>query len=251
MDLTFLALAFWIAGPEALDGLRGDPGRVLARVLDALGEPRPEWADMAAAILKDEAMDARGGWWRSGGTRYGWEWARRSFDLDRDEEVSPQEIPLSEASFERTDRDRDGVLTERDFMPPGRGQGQPSPAGALFQRLDRDSNGRVSRGELDRFFEEADEDGLGFLTQEDLAAALRPRRRGGGGEQRRETEGEPSRWSFLLMLFAGQLGSLGEGPRVGEMAPDFELPAHDGRSRLRLSGARGKRPVVLVFGSFT
>ncbi len=41
----------------------------------------------------------------------------------------------------------------------------------------------------------------------------------------------------------------GEGIRVGEEAPDFELKSTEGE-RMRLSSLRG-RPVVLRFGSFT
>jgi hypothetical protein len=37
----------------------------------------------------------------------------------------------------------------------------------------------------------------------------------------------------------------------GELAPDFELPTPDGTTRVRLSSFRGRRPVVLVFGSYT
>jgi hypothetical protein len=39
--------------------------------------------------------------------------------------------------------------------------------------------------------------------------------------------------------------------RVGEMPPDFDLPAVDRKSRVTLSSFRGKQPVVLVFGSYT
>jgi hypothetical protein len=40
-------------------------------------------------------------------------------------------------------------------------------------------------------------------------------------------------------------------PRVGDMAPDFELRDVDGDSPVRLSEFRGQRPVALLFGSFT
>jgi hypothetical protein len=40
-------------------------------------------------------------------------------------------------------------------------------------------------------------------------------------------------------------------PKVGEMAPDFELSDYTGTKSVRLSDFRGKRPVVLLFGSFT
>ena len=40
-------------------------------------------------------------------------------------------------------------------------------------------------------------------------------------------------------------------PKVGQIAPDFELKTADGKRTVRLSSFRGKRPVVLVFGSLT
>jgi hypothetical protein len=38
---------------------------------------------------------------------------------------------------------------------------------------------------------------------------------------------------------------------VGDEAPGFALETYDRQSRVRLSDSRGKRPVVLVFGSYT
>ena len=40
-------------------------------------------------------------------------------------------------------------------------------------------------------------------------------------------------------------------PKVGELAPDFELSDSRGENSLRLSDLRGQQPVALVFGSFT
>ena len=40
------------------------------------------------------------------------------------------------------------------------------------------------------------------------------------------------------------------GPNVGAPAPDFKLKRSDG-GEVRLSSFKGKRPVVLVFGSYT
>lgn len=39
--------------------------------------------------------------------------------------------------------------------------------------------------------------------------------------------------------------------RVGDRAPDVELRALDGTSRVRLLAGRSGRPRVLIFGSFT
>lgn len=42
-----------------------------------------------------------------------------------------------------------------------------------------------------------------------------------------------------------------QAPRVGDLAPDFELRDSKGENPVRLSDFRGKQPAVLVFGSFT
>lgn len=40
-------------------------------------------------------------------------------------------------------------------------------------------------------------------------------------------------------------------PKVGDLAPDFELQHARGERRVRLSEFRGKKPVGLIFGSYT
>ena len=40
-------------------------------------------------------------------------------------------------------------------------------------------------------------------------------------------------------------------PRPGDLAPDFELRDVNGENPVRLSDYRGKKPVALIFGSFT
>ena len=40
-------------------------------------------------------------------------------------------------------------------------------------------------------------------------------------------------------------------PKVGEIAPDFELSDINGENPVRLSEFWGKKPVALVFGSYT
>jgi peroxiredoxin len=40
-------------------------------------------------------------------------------------------------------------------------------------------------------------------------------------------------------------------PRAGDLAPDFTLSDINGENSLTLSDFRGKKPVVLIFGSFT
>ncbi len=42
-----------------------------------------------------------------------------------------------------------------------------------------------------------------------------------------------------------------KAPKRGDLAPDFELQDPSGATAVRLSDFRGKRPVALVFGSYT
>lgn len=42
-----------------------------------------------------------------------------------------------------------------------------------------------------------------------------------------------------------------QAPKVGEMAPDFELSDTQGEKTVKLSDFRGQKPVALIFGSFT
>ena len=61
----------------------------------------------------------------------------------------------------------------------------------------------------------------------------------------------PSLATLLKGLFSGEIGSFHEGPSVGRLAPDFTLRTFDGDKSIRLARFRGKKPVVLIFGSFT
>ncbi len=42
-----------------------------------------------------------------------------------------------------------------------------------------------------------------------------------------------------------------EAPKVGDLAPDFDLSSSSGDERVTLSRFRGERAVALIFGSFT
>lgn len=129
-----------------------------------------------------------------------------------------------------------GCSAGRLAHAPGPAQAAPDPAPEppswrfLREKYDADGDGRITRAEYTR-------SDAGFLhldaDQDELVTAA---------------DFDP-RWD-------GTPRSLGEfvygegGPEVGEPAPDFELPTTDG-ARLSLASFRGKRPVVLVFGSFT
>lgn len=52
---------------------------------------------------------------------------------------------------------------------------------------------------------------------------------------------------FKRLWFAARGGSL----KVGDPAPDFNLPTTDKKSYVKLSALRGQKPVVLIFGSYS
>jgi hypothetical protein len=52
---------------------------------------------------------------------------------------------------------------------------------------------------------------------------------------------------FKQLWFLARAGHL----RVGDAAPDFLLSTSDRKARVRLSSFRGRKPVVLIFGSYT
>jgi len=70
--------------------------------------------------------------------------------------------------------------------------------------------------------------------------------------------------SLVLLLHVGVGQSEGEAdrmrrvergpdlaPAVGAEAPNFNLKTREGDRQVELAGFRGKKPVVLVFGSYT
>ncbi len=52
-------------------------------------------------------------------------------------------------------------------------------------------------------------------------------------------------------LMAVQKKVNANAPKAGDMAPDFTLHDIEGKNAVTLSDFRGKKPVALVFGSFT
>ena len=138
---------------------------------------------------------------------------------------------------------------------------EPSAWGYLKKAYDKDGDGKVARSEYtrdDEHFQRLDKDGDGAITAADFDPSG-PKKLGG----RRE---------------GGPPGERGRPAKVGEMAPDFSLEELSGKSAdekstapkptppgdvgsppakegtpepIALSSFRGKRPVALVFGSYT
>ena len=145
------------------------------------------------------------------------------------------------AAFARHDGNGDGVMDEGEFTcavdaidaeggddagparrrPPGM-----NPYGSLLAMADGDGSRTLSLDELHGLFDARD-DGDGVWTM---------RRRPPEGAAKPEAAPEPPPMT---------------GVAEGERAPDFTLRSPDGARAATLSSFRGRRPVALIFGSYT
>ena len=114
--------------------------------------------------------------------------------------------------------------------------------------MDQNGNGRITLEEWEKAFAQATK-GKKFLTQDDLADLLFPAAPTNSGTS--VASAGPSRATLLKGLFSGEIGSSSEGPRLGQNASAFTLETHDKARRISPADYRGKKPVVLIFGSFT
>jgi hypothetical protein len=210
--------------------------------------PRSEAVRMFSTVQRGEPMRVGTGWFEPSQSRYDWAGVSQRHDRDGNRRLTRDELSADGEFFSRLDRDRDGVLTEADFDWSEQSflVKQDAQALRLFRAIDANGNGQISESEMQSYFKRLSGE-KGHLNADDLRRALAlepPQKKGGKGK------GAPqSVW--LEALLASDLGSPFEGPRLGEAAPDFTLPTQDGLGRLTLSDFRGKKPVVLIFGSFT
>jgi hypothetical protein len=119
-------------------------------------------------------------------------------------------------------------------------------AGNVAYMIDQDSDGKVTLEEWETFFKKAAK-GKDYITRDDLREALTPPMPPAG----KKNSSEPSPFLLIKGMFQGELGSFHEGPKIGDLGPDFVLKTVDGKKEAHLADYRGKKPVVLVFGSFT
>jgi hypothetical protein len=216
------------------------------------GKPMPEAVEMLAAIAGGSEMGPGEGWFHGSQSRYNWKWLSSRYDTNHDGKITRAEFKGPSALFDRLDRNKDGVLDSSDFDWSDRSTYamQGMPAGFWFRKLDANSNGRVSKEEWNAFFAKIS-GGKDYLTPEDLRQAFPvapPSRPKPSGPPQKEG---PSEWTLITGLLRGELGSIFAGPKIDQEAPDFSLKTADGVQTVRLWDNRGKKPIVLIFGSFT
>ncbi len=106
----------------------------------------------------------------------------------------------------------------------------------ILKASDKNKDGKITKAELpqrmQRMFGRMDTNSDGVIDKKELAAV----------EKRFANRQRP-----------GNSGSRSQGAGVpaGKPAPDFTLKSLDGKTQVTLSSFKGKRPVALVFGSYT
>jgi hypothetical protein len=208
--------------------------------------PPPEWVIRLIEIATGDPM--KGGLSSPlsiSKSRFDWPWLAQRCGVAPDAAIDPKRFHGPRSLFERLDRNGDGKLDASDFD-----WSQASPfvqqqavATALLNRTDTNGDGEVTEKEWQELFHRL-AGSRGALTSEDMRRALF----NGPGQM---TVNRPSRLMRLFGFLSGELGSFREGPNPGAPAPEFDLRAQDGKRRIRLSEFCGRKPVVLVFGSFT
>ncbi|HTU89691.1 MAG TPA: hypothetical protein VMF69_06300 [Gemmataceae bacterium] len=207
------------------------------------GHTPPEGVRMLIAALRGSTVGPGVGWFGPAQTRYSWKRLAGRCGVDPTQgSIPPSRLGGSEAWFRRLDRNKDGVLTPDDLdwsYSNTYVQMSDMLNRIVFKKLNRGGNGQLTKDELLQFFDKAAK-GKDYISADDFRDAFV---KGSAAGPR------PDVW--IRGLFAGDLGSMNEGPKLNEPAPDFTLKTPDGKDTIQLSKRIGVKPIVLVFGSFT
>ena len=210
----------------------------------------PEKVEMLATFISPGWGIREGrGWFRACNSRYTWPWLISRLDSDHDGSITRAELErIGKPLLARLDRDRSGAITaeDLDWSENSEYLKRRRPARALSLQLDRNSNGRITKQEWAALYQGLAGD-KGFMTSEDLADCLTR----SSSTDFIPPSDMPTRWTLLKGVISGDLGSLEEGPKSDTVAPDFTLDTYDRRQTISLAQFKGKKPVVLIFGSFT
>ncbi len=217
-----------------------------------------------------------------------WELLSSKYDKNKDGKITRAEYPREAAKFDAYDRDGDGSITRSDFSGGSRG-GRRSSGSDRSQWVgarvacaaDRDQSGDVTAKEWKSFLKSVRSGRKGVIDRDKLVSKVSRGTSGAASRMRgrmvvRVLDGDRDgkiRVEDLNSLFSkldrnsdkilqkseipARRGGRGSRqrtrlPRVGDVAPDFNLPTLADRSKtVKLSSFAGKMPVALLFGSYT
>jgi hypothetical protein len=225
-------------------------GAAAAALLESVyeGERPPESVRMLTAVLRGSRMGPGEGWFGPAENRYPWKWLASRCGVDPARGRIPRDrFRGTDAWFARLDRDKDGAITSDDFDWSDRSpyMQMARMVDRLFGKLNAERDGHLTKAELMQFFDKAAQ-GKDYVSPDDFRDTLL-----GGLFSRSGASEMPSQAVLIRGLFSGELGSMNEGPKLNDPAPDFTLKTSDGKDTIQLSKRIGPKPVVLVFGSFT
>jgi len=180
-------------------------------------------------------------------SRYDWKWLSERYDLRHKGRIGPESFTNHPEVFARLDRDHNGVITADDLdWSENSAYVRDTQLAARWQALiDRNGNGRITQEEWDALFTDASK-GKGHLTLDDLRELLNP-----PPSSLPPTPHKPPDSVVNAVKEQSQVNSHYQGPSLGDPAPDFSLQREDGRRKIALADVLGRKPIVLIFGSFT
>ena len=132
------------------------------------------------------------------------------------------------------------VYGQRGFGDADANQDQKIDATELEKYVSR----RLPRfKQFDALFREMDADQSGSIDEKEFATRMAAARRVMGGQPRMATRSGAANQRPSRQRAAGL--------KVGEDAPTFKLKSLDGKSETDLAAFKGKKPIVLIFGSYS
>lgn len=166
----------------------------------------------------------------------------KQFDKNNDGFLEPSELPeRMRGRFQQMDANNDGKLSRDELQKLAGRFGQApaaAPQDALFRLLDANADGKLSKEELQnaaKILEKLDRNKDGMLDRQEL------------GVPAKKKSGRPGE----TITPAAKGERIADKLKVGDPAPDFTLPLVGGKRELKLSSFHGKKPVVLIFASYT
>jgi hypothetical protein len=209
----------------------------------------PEAVQMLCSILLQGGnMGIGTGWFHPASQLYDWDWLASQQKIGVAERLTEKTFQGDSDAFQRLDRNSDGELNEMDldWSKDSLYMREQVAASMFFRELDQDKDLKLSRDEMMDFFDRARKS----EATVDLDSFRRALRLGSNTGQYFPGD-EPTPERLVRGFFNGEVGSMQEGIRAGEQAPDFELATQDGSKKIHLRDWIGEKPIVLVFGNLT